>query len=179
MFVSKAFAATAEPGATGGVFPPFDPASFASQLLWLAITFGIFYMLMSRIVIPRISGILEVRRDRISRDLDEAQRLRDEADAAHAAYEQELAEARSRAHKIAQEARDVAKAEADAKRGAKEAELNQKLAESEKRIAAIKAQAMGEVDRIASDTASTIIGELLGATAAKTEINKAIAARKG
>lgn len=180
MFVSKAWAATTEAShsadAGSGVFPPFDTSSFASQLLWLAITFGIFYLLMSRVIIPRISGILEVRRDRISRDLDEAQRLKDEADAAHAAYEQELAEAKSRAHGIAQEARDAAKSEADAKRGAVEAELNEKLAASEKRIAEIKAKALGEVDTIASQTVSAIVSELIGGTATKAEITKALGA---
>ena len=50
------------------VFPPFDPTHFSSQLLWLAITFGLFYWFMSRVVVPRISGILEGRRDRISGD---------------------------------------------------------------------------------------------------------------
>ncbi len=65
-----------------GYFLRSIQSSFASQLLWLAITFGIFYYLMSKVVIPRISGILGVRRDRITRDLDEAQRLKEESDAA-------------------------------------------------------------------------------------------------
>ncbi len=65
-----------------GVFPPFDSTHFASQLLWLAITFGLFYLLMSKVIIPRIGGILETRHDRIAQDLDEASRLKGEADAA-------------------------------------------------------------------------------------------------
>ena len=179
MSVSKAWAATTEAAYDAGhgaerVFPPFDSASFASQLLWLFITFGVFYLLMSRVVIPRIAGILETRRDRISRDLDEAGRLKDEADAALAAYEQELAEAKSRAHKIGQEARDQAKAEADSKRAIVEAELNERLAVSEKRIADIKAKALGEVDGIAADTAATIVKELVGGSVTQAEIAKAV-----
>ena len=38
--------------AAGGVFPPFDSSTFASQLLWLAITFGLFYLLMSKVIVP-------------------------------------------------------------------------------------------------------------------------------
>src|SRR5690606_21466156 len=46
-------------------FPPFDSSTFPSQLLWLAITFGLFYLFLKKVVLPRIGGILEVRRDRI------------------------------------------------------------------------------------------------------------------
>ena len=55
-----------------GSFPPFDSSTFSSQLIWLAITFGLFYYLMSRVALPRISGILETRSDRIAQDLDVA-----------------------------------------------------------------------------------------------------------
>jgi len=175
MFISTALAATQEAAhGSKGVFPPFDSSSFVSQLLWLTITFGLFYLLMARVVIPRISGILEVRRDRISRDLDEAQRLKEESDAALAAYEQELAEARADAHRIAQEARDKAKNEADQKRSVVEADLNAKTAASEKQIASIKAQALGEVDAIAGDTVAVIVKELIGANLTKVDIAKAL-----
>jgi len=157
-------------------FPPFDPSLFASQLLWLAITFGLFYWLMARVAIPRIAGILEVRRDRISGDLDEAQRMREEADIAHAAYEQELAEARGRAHAIAQEAYDKAKAEADAERAKVEADLAGKLDEAEAHIADIRAKALGDVGNIASETAGAIVKELIGGTVAKAELTSAVKA---
>ncbi len=72
-------ATTEAHGGNGGhsdVFPPFDPASFGSQLLWLALSFAALYILMSKIALPRIGEILEVRRDRIEGDLAEAERLR-------------------------------------------------------------------------------------------------------
>ncbi|WP_209000638.1 hypothetical protein [Labrenzia sp. DG1229] len=88
------------PPAEHGVgFPPFDATTFASQLLWLAITFGVFYWIMKNVAMPRIAGILEDRKDRIAGDLSEANRLKDETDAAIAAYEQALAEARNKAHR--------------------------------------------------------------------------------
>ena len=60
------------PARRHGAFPPFDPSTFPSQILWLAITFGLFYLFLKRVVLPRIGGILEVRRDRIAQDLDQA-----------------------------------------------------------------------------------------------------------
>lgn len=163
----------------GGVFPPFDPSTFASQLLWLAISFGLFYWFVSRVAIPRIAGILEVRRDRISQDIDEAERLREEADAAHAAYEHELAEARSSAHAIAQDASEKAKAEAESERVRVEGELSSRLAEAEARIGEIRNKAMGEVDRIASDTAAVIVKELIGGSVTQAEIAKAVGSVAG
>src|SRR5690606_10859996 len=135
MFTAPAFAQGTEAGPEAGAqdvpelvsevgvdlhaepsFPPFDSSTFPSQILWLAITFGLFYLLLRQVVIPRIGGILEVRQDRIAQDLGEAARMKEEADAAVAAYEQELADARARANVIGQEARDSAKAEAEAER---------------------------------------------------------------
>ena len=71
MFLYSMLASTTDAAAQGEkIFPPFDQSLYPSQLLWLLITFGLFYFLMSRMVLPRIASILEVRRDRISQDLD-------------------------------------------------------------------------------------------------------------
>jgi len=171
MFVTQALAAEEATGASG-VFPPFDPSSFPSQILWLVLTFGAFYMIMSRVIIPRLAGILEVRHDRISRDLDEAERLKNEADAAHAAYEHELAEAKSNAHAIAFEATEKAKAESAASREKVEAELANQMAEAEARIADIKDKAMAEVGTIAGDVTSEIVNDLVGGKVTKAEFAK-------
>jgi F-type H+-transporting ATPase subunit b len=143
-------------------FPPFEPTYFPSQLLWLAITFGLFYVFLKKVVLPRIGSILEVRRDRIAHDLDTAARLKEEADAAIAAYEQELADARAKSNRIAQEARDAAKAEADDERKQVEASLNARLVEAESRIAAVRASAMKDVGSIAEETAAAIVQSLVG-----------------
>lgn len=143
-------------------FPPFEPTYFPSQILWLAITFGLFYVFLKKVVLPRIGSILEVRRDRIAHDLDTAARLKEDADAAIAAYEQELADARAKSNKIAQDARDAAKAEADAERKVVEAALYARLADAEARIATVRASAMKDVGAIAEETATAIVQSLVG-----------------
>lgn len=161
--------------APAAAFPPFDATTFPSQLLWLAITFGLFYLFMQRVIVPRIGNILEVRRDRIAHDLDQAARNKEEADAAIAAYEQELAEARGKAGAIAQEAQDAAKADAEAERKAVEAELDRKLVEAERRIASIKDAAMKDVDTIAADTAASIVETLIDQKPDDTAVSSAVA----
>lgn len=193
MFVGPAFAQTAtedaaaethtETGVAGDGghepgFPPFDTSAYPSQLLWLAITFGLFYLFLKRVVLPRIGSILEVRRDRIAQDLDEAARMKEEADAAVAAYEQELAEARKKAGGIAQEARDGAKAEAEAERRKVEEALETKLSEAESRITEIKNAALADVGTIAEETASAIVTELVGGNVDKKTLAAAVKAAR-
>ncbi len=159
-----------------GVFPPFDSSTFASQLLWLAITFGIFYLIMARVIVPRIGSILETRHDRIAQDLDEASRLKKEADDAISTYEKELADARSKGNAIANEAREAAKAKAEAERQKIEESLNGKIAAAETRIAGIKDKALADVGAIAEETASAVVEQLLGSKTTKAEISAAVKA---
>lgn len=145
-----------------GVFPPFDPAGFGGQLLWLAITFVALYLVMSRMALPRIGGILETRRTRIEGDLKEAERLRLETDRALAAYETALAEARQNAHAIAEETRSSIKADIDNKRKSVEAELAGRVAGAEASIQKSKLDALGNVDAIAAETAQELVTKLVG-----------------
>lgn len=174
----EAAAAGAEAHGSAG-FPPFEPTFFPSQLLWLAITFGLFYFFLQRVALPRLGGIIEVRRDRIAQDLDQAALLKQEADAAIAAYEQGLAEARKKANLIGQQARDAAKAEADAERKTVEAGLDRKLSEAEARIAEIKGSAMKDVGTIAEETSAAIVQSLIGGNVSPAEASAAVKAAAG
>ncbi len=145
-----------------GVFPPFDPATFPSQLLWLAITFGALYLLMSRIALPRIDGILANRKGIIDADLAAADASRQKTDAAIAAYEAALAAAKSKAQGIANESREAIQADLAAKRSAVEADLTAKVTAAEARISATKAEALTHVDEIATETAQTVVTQLVG-----------------
>src|SRR5690606_12585176 len=113
--------------------------------------FVVFYYVMAKVALPRIAGILEGRRDRIASDLDHAEGLKSEAEAAAAAYDKALGDARSKASGIAESAREAAKAKAEQQRTEVEATLNRQLADAEARIASIKAKALGEVGAIATD----------------------------
>lgn len=160
----------------GGNFPPFDGTTFPSQLLWLAITFGLFYYLMAKVALPRIAGILEDREDRIAGDMAEADRLKRETDEAIAAYEQALAEARNKAHGIAVATREKLDADVAAKRATAEEGLASKLAEAEARIAEIKTAALAEVGTIASDTTEAVVGTLVGGKVTQAELTEAVSA---
>jgi F-type H+-transporting ATPase subunit b len=162
------------PGEHGPSFPPFQSESFAGQLLWFALAFGTLYVLMSRVVLPRVAAILQDRSARLSRDLEEAHRLRAESEAAAAAHEKALADARAQAQAIAQKTRGAVSAETDAKRRVIETHLAQKLAESDAFIRARTADAMGNVRAIAADAATAIVERLTGRPADRAAVEAAI-----
>ena len=193
-FISSAFAQTETPAPAHGeapavsettaaehggehhTFPPFDPATFGSQLFWLVILFGLLYVLMKRVAIPQIGSILEERDKRIAGDLAEAARMKEASDAAIAAHEQALAEARQNGHAIAQQARDAAKTAAAADRTRTETELNGKLASAEAEIARVKTQALSSVDSIARDAVEAIVEALVGTKVEKAAVARAVEA---
>ena len=158
----------------GSGFPPFNAHTFASQLLWLVLIFLALYLLMSRIALPRIGSILEARRQRIQDDLAEAQRFKDASDAAIAAHEKALAEARGRAQALANETRAKAAAAAEARRKEVDAKLHAHIAEAEKTIAEKRSAAMGNVRNIASEAAGAIVERLTGISPASEEVAQAI-----
>ena len=144
------------------VFPPFDPATFPSQLLWLAITFAALYLLMSKLALPRVGSIIGERKARLDADLAAADASRQQTDAAIAAYEAALAAARSKAQGIATETRESIQVELASKRHAVESDLAGRITAAESRIAQTKAAALTQVDEIAAETAQTIVSQLVG-----------------
>jgi F-type H+-transporting ATPase subunit b len=168
---------TAHTEADGGhkaPFPPFQKDTFASQLVSLLIAFGALYLIVSRIVLPRVGGVLEERQKRIEDDFAAAQRLKSESDGALKAYETELASARARAQAIGTETREKLAAAADVERKALEAQLAVKLADAEKTIASTRATAMGNVRGIAADTAAAIVQRLIGTAPDSKALDSAV-----
>jgi F-type H+-transporting ATPase subunit b len=149
-------------GGHGGGFPPFESSTFASQLVSLVIAFVALYIIVSRIALPRVGAVIDARQKKIEGDLAEAQKLKDDSEAALKAYESDLATARSKAQTIGAETRDKLNAASEAERKALEGKLSAKLADAEKTIAATRTRAMSNVRGIAADAAAAIVQRLTG-----------------
>lgn len=142
--------------------PQFNPEVFAPQLVWLSITFLALYLLMSKLVLPRINGILAQREDRIDGNLQRAEALREEAAQVLAAYQKAIADARAQAQgALAKAAADIA-----AETAAREAEFARKMADqtaaAEAGIRAAKNQALADVRGIAAEVAALMAGKITG-----------------
>ena len=156
--------------------PQLNPLDWAPQIIWLVITFSILYVLMKRVALPRIGSVIEARHVRIAGDIEAADKLRRETQEAIAAYEQALAEAKARAHGIAQEANNKLKSEMAAERAALDRDLAARSAEAEKRIHQAKTAALKDVNQVASETAAEIVRSLIGVAPSKPEVSAAVAA---
>ena len=157
--------------------PQMEFADYAPQLIWLAITFVVFYMLMSRVALPRIADVLEQRQLRVTNDLEQAAELRDEAAKALEAYEATMAEARTQAHAIATEAREQIAAEAEKRRLEFEAELNAQTADEEARIAKAVGDVEANVREVAIGAAQAAGVKLLGEEMPADALNRAVDAQ--
>jgi len=157
-----------------GPFPPFQKEFFASQLVWLLLSFVVLYVLLWKIVLPRISAILEARRLRIEGDLAEAAKAKAASEAASAAYEKALADARANAQALAAKTHQELAAQSETRRKELEKGLAAKLADAEKKIEATKSAAMKNVRGIAVDAASAIVERLTGHAPAKPALERAV-----
>jgi F-type H+-transporting ATPase subunit b len=157
-------------------FPPFKTETFASQLLWLAIFFGLLYWLVSKVFAPRLTDVIEGRASRIAKDLDDAAAARTRAEEERVAYEKSLADAKAKAQAIAGAKRDEVNAAAEARRKSLESDLAAKLAAAEAQIAMTKTKAMANVEGIASEAAAAIVQRLGGVAPSKSDLDAALKA---
>jgi len=155
-------------------FPPFDSSTFPSQLVWFAIIFGAMYYYLSRRYLPAVGKLIDTRRARIAKDIDEASALHAEAQAEGVEQDKAIAKARADGQATAQAARDKIAAETDERRKALEIDLNAKLAEAEARIAANRAAAMTNVAAIAEGATGAIVERLIGRTPDAASVQKAV-----
>lgn len=144
--------------------PQLNVPDFAPQLVWLAISFILLYVLMAWLGLPRIGKAIEARRNRIDGDLARAAQVKAEAEAMLAAYQKGLAEARAAAQATLKATHDRFAAEAAERQRALGEQLAQQIAAAEARIAATKNEALAEVRGIAVDVGRAIVEKLTGAT---------------
>ncbi|MGH6898502.1 MAG: F0F1 ATP synthase subunit B' [Geminicoccaceae bacterium] len=158
--------------------PQIEVSTFSSQIFWLIICFATLYYLLSRRALPRVSEILEARQDRIAADLDQAQRLRREAEAALSTYEQAMAKAQDEAHALLAEVQNRLQAEAAERQAELDRQLAGQLAEAEARIATARERALAEMADAAvgavQAAAQRLAGLKVSQAAAKAAVRRVV-----
>jgi len=145
--------------------PQLEVSTFVPQLVWLAITFVILYLLMARIGLPRVGGAIDARRRRMDDDLARAAQLKSEAEAVLAAYQEALAKARAEAQAAVKQTTDRMAAEAAERQRQLGEALARQTAEAERQIAAAKQKALSEMHEIAADVARSVTEKVTGSAA--------------
>jgi F-type H+-transporting ATPase subunit b len=154
--------------------PQFDLATFPTQIFWLAVSFFVLYLLMARVALPRINRVLEERQRRIDDNLDRAQALKDEADAAKSEYERVIGEARETARAAIAEASQEMAAEAQQRREELERRLTQDIKAAEARIDDAKDRAIAGLRDAAIEVATSAANRLLGTAPSPDAIAAAV-----
>ena len=142
--------------------PQLEVSTFVPQLVWLAITFVILYLLMAGIGLPRVGGAIEARRRRVDDDLARAAQLKSEAEAVLAAYQQILANARAEAQAAVKETIDRMSAEAAERQRQLSEALARQTADTERQIAAAKERALSEMPAVVTEVARSVTEKVTG-----------------
>ncbi len=160
------------PAAAAGM-PQLDADHFPTQVIWLAISFVVLYLLTSRLALPRIGQVLEERQRRIDDNLRKAETLKAKADEAAEDYERALAEARSEAQEVLRRTTERLSDEAARHHSELLERLTGEVAAAEERIAKAKDDALAGVRDMAGDLAVSVVDKLAGE---KTDRKSAAAA---
>ena len=169
---SPAFAA--DDGGSG--LPQLDFSTWPTQIFWLVVSFGLAYLLMRRLVTPRIASVLEERHTRLESDMQMARQATDEAESLRTTHEKTLADARSEASSKTRDSLAAAQAEAETKNNAAITRIAGRIEKAEARIAEARTAAMKEIDDVAIGVAIDTAAALAGVTITKADAQKAVAA---
>jgi F-type H+-transporting ATPase subunit b len=154
--------------------PQLDIATFLPQLVWLAISFVVLYLLMKTLGLPKVRAAIEGRRQHLEGDLGRAAALKVEAEAALAAYQKALADARAAAQETLRQTGERLAAEAAERQRQLSASLAAQIEAAEERIATGKETALREVRGIASEVAGAVVEKLTGMAPDGAAMNDAV-----
>lgn len=163
----------AEKAEAAAGLPQLDPTFFPSQLLWLSIFFVVLYLLLSWALLPKLSGVIKAREDKVRGDIDAAAKANAAAQDAKTAYERSLAEAKAGARKLADEVRAEANAARAKASGEADAKLAKRLDDAEARLAAQRGAGLEAARLAAADAARAIVAKLTGVEIADADAKRA------
>jgi F-type H+-transporting ATPase subunit b len=146
------------------------PEFFASQLFWLVVTFGLIYLVIGRMMLPKIEGTVELRDRRIADDLAAAEAARNRADAIEEDYRARMDAGRAEAMKLTHGAKEASGRETEARLTAADAEIHAKVDSAEAEIRDRVDAALGEIEAVAAEAAQQMVARLSG-----TEVDRKLA----
>lgn len=139
-------------------------ATYASQIFWLLVTFGILYFGIGKMMVPRVTGVMDLRERQIAEDLATAERTRAEATTTEAAWQAEMDAARAAAQAEVVAAKSRAAQSTEAQMRDVDEQLNERIAHHDIAIGNAKAAAMVKVQDLAAETVQDLVAKVAGMT---------------
>ena len=157
-FLSINFAESSE---SGGM-PQLNPEFWFSQIFWLIITFGILFITLSKLILPKISETLEVRKSQISENIEAAEKEREESENKIKEYEKIILDSKAEAKNYFNKAREKILKDIDKKKEILESEINEEINKAEIEISELVSKSPEKINKIAAETSSDLIKQLIG-----------------
>jgi len=149
--------------AESGGMPQLNPEFWFSQIFWLIITFGILYVVLSKLILPKISANLEIRKSQILENIEAAEKQREASELKIVEYEKAVQNSRNEAKNYYKQAREKLLKNINLKKNALDKELNEEIQKAEAEIQDLRDRAPEKINKIAVETSADLLQQLIGA----------------
>ena len=151
--------------------PQLNPEFWISQIFWLTLIFGSLYILLSKLILPKISNNLEARKSQIAENIESAEKQREESDQKLKDYEKIIYNAKIEAKNIFSQAREKVLRDIDNKKNSLEEDIDKEIKKAEKEILDLKKKSPEKINKIAIETSSDLIKQIIGAEVNNSNIS--------
>ena len=170
IFFSFLFSLEAFAAESGGM-PQLNPEFWISQIFWLTLTFGILYIVLSKLILPKISDNLESRKSQILENIEAAEKQRQNSEEKLKEYEEIVSKSKMEAKNIFNQAREKALKDISAKKDVLDKQIDDEIGKAEQEIKDLQKSAPDKINKIAIETSSELIQKLIGAEVNNSSIS--------
>ena len=160
--------------AESGGMPQLNPEFWISQIVWLILTFGALYIVLSKVILPKISDNLESRRSQILENIEIAEKQREESEEKVKEFEKIILNSKLEAKNLFNEARQKVLEDVDKKRSELEKSIEAEIVSAEKEIQSLNSNSLENIKKIATDTSADLISQLIGQEVDKNTISSIV-----
>ena len=140
--------------------PQLDFSTFLPQIFWLFISLSFLYIVLSRYALPRVSDVIEERKDIIAHDIDSAKDYSVESEKAIEELNLKLSEAKTNSQNLINKSLQGIKEDNEIKKSSLIKEINDEILEAESKIKEKKETALDEVSSISETLAIEMLENL-------------------
>ena len=151
--------------------PQLNPEFWAAQIFWLILTFSSLYLIIWKVFLPKITLSIENRKSRVVNDLDEAQKLKENAEKKLNEYNKIIEESKKEAKKIIEDSKKKLDRDIKNKKQQFNDEIEKELMVAEKEIKDLKKSSISSINNIAAETSAEIIKQIINIEVNKSSVS--------
>ena len=141
--------------------PQLNPEFWIAQIFWLILIFSILYLIIWKIFLPKITYSIENRKSRIVNDLDEAQKLKENAEKKLKEYNKIIENSNKEAKKIIDDSKKKLDKDIEIKKQKFNNEIEKELLAAEKEIKDLRKSSISNINTIATETTTEVIKQII------------------